>query len=87
MQPFIFNATGNEKDQRKQAIIAQIMGQGAPNPTSAGQGMAQGLSSVIGGLAMRNHNRGAFPAAPGGAKPSFQQGLMNFFGMGGGGLR
>jgi hypothetical protein len=86
MQPFIFNGQSNDKDARKQALIAQIMGQGAPAPQTAGQGAAQGLNSVMGGFALRNQKQGAFPVAPGGAKPSFSQGLMNFFGLGGGGL-
>lgn len=86
MQNFIFNGPQNSRDQRKQAIIAQISGQGAPAPTSMGQGALQGLNSIAGGFALRNHNRGPFPDAPGGAKPSMLQGLMNFFGRGGGGL-
>jgi hypothetical protein len=86
MQPFIFNGQSDGKDARKQALIAQIMGQGAPAPQTPGQGAAQGMSAVMNGFALRNQNRGAFPDAPGGAKPSFSQGLMNFFGLGGGGL-
>lgn len=86
MQPFIFNAPQNGRDQRKQAIIQQIMGQGAPQPTNIGQGIGRGVNSLMGGLALRNHNRGPFPDAPGGAKPNPLQGLMNFFGKGGGGL-
>lgn len=86
MQNSIFNAPTRDRDMRKQAIIQQITGQGAPNPTSAGQGAMQGLNSVLGGFALRNHNRGPFPDAPGGARPGFAQGLMNFFGKGGGGL-
>lgn len=86
MQGFIFNGNHDGRDLRKQMLMRQIMGQGAPNPTSAGQGMMNGLNSIAGGLAMRNHNRGPFPGAPGGGKPNFMQGLMNFFGKGGGGL-
>lgn len=87
MQSFINFAPGSKEydaQQRKQALMAQIMGQGAPAPQSAGQGAAQGLNSVMGGFALRNQKQGAFPAAPGGAKPNFMQGLMNFFGGSGG---
>jgi hypothetical protein len=89
MNPFIFNAPNGKsgsQDQRKQALIAQIMGQGAPNPTTTTQGAMNGLNSIMGGFALRNQNEGAFPAAPSGGKPSFGQGLMNFFGAGGGGI-
>lgn len=86
MQPFIFNSQQNPRDQRKQAIISQIMGQGAPQPMNAGQGAMNGLNSVMGGFALRNHKQGAFPTAPGGGQPGIMQGLMNFFGRGGGGL-
>jgi hypothetical protein len=86
MQNFIFNSPHGAHDQRKQAIIAMMTGQGAPSPTTMGQGAMQGASSIAGGLALRNHNRGPFPDAPGEARPSFMQGLMNFFGRGGGGL-
>lgn len=78
------NYQPTDRDLRKQALMQQIMGQGAPSPTSPGQGMMQGLNSIAGGLGMRAHNRGPFPDAPGGAKPNFMQGLMNFFGKGGG---
>lgn len=84
MQPFIFNAPMNERDQRKKAIIAQIMGNGAPTPTSGAQGAVQGLNSIMGGLALRKQNQGFFPEAPGGGKPSFMTGLMNMFGNNGG---
>lgn len=86
MQPFIFNAPQGKNDPRKQAIIAQITGQGQAAPQTVGQGIGQGMNSLMGGFALRNHNQGAFPDAPGGIKPSFGQGLMNFFGFGGGGL-
>lgn len=86
MNPFIFNAPADGKDARKQAIIAQIMGQGAPAPQSPGQGAAQGLNSIMGGLALRKQNQGAFPTVPGGTAPSFGQGLMNLFGLTHGGL-
>lgn len=72
-------------DLRRQMLMRQIMGQGAPQPTNQTQGLMQGLNSIAGGFGMRNHNRGQFPGAPGG-KPNFMQGLMNFFGKGGGGL-
>lgn len=70
------------QDARKQALIQQIMGQGAPQST--GQGAMQGLQSMLGGLQLRQHNKGPFPQAPGGATPSFATGLMNMFGKGGG---
>lgn len=76
----------NSPDMRRQMLIRMITQQGAPNPTNQTQGLMNGLNSVMGGLALRNHNRGPFPDAPGGAKPNFMQGLMNFFGKGGGGL-
>jgi hypothetical protein len=84
MQPFSFNAPINGKDQRKQAIIQQIMGNGAPAPSNMGQGMAHGANSLMAGLALRKHNQGAFPAAPGGGKANFLTGLMNMFGNNGG---
>lgn len=86
MQPFIFNAPQSKNDPRRQAIIAQIMGQGQAVPQTVGQGIGQGVNSLMGGFALRNHNRGPFPDAPGGAQPNMMQGLMNFFGRGGGGL-
>lgn len=76
----------NTPDMRRQMLMRLITQQGAPNPTTQTQGLMNGLNSIAGGFAMRNHNRGPFPAAPGGAKPNFMQGLMNFFGKGGGGL-
>lgn len=76
----------NPNDMRRQMLIRQIMGQGAPNPTTRTQGMMNGLNSLMSGFALRAHDRGPFPQAPGGAKPNFLQGLMNFFGRGGGGL-
>jgi hypothetical protein len=88
MQPFIFNGptngAANGRDQRKQAIIQQIMGQGAPAPQNVGQGVGQGLNSLMGGFALQKHNQGAFPTAPGGKKPGFMSGLMNMFGNNGG---
>lgn len=86
MQNPMFISQQDGKDQRKQAIIAKIMGQGAPAPQDAATGAMQGLNSMFGGFQLRNQNRGAFPDAPGGAKPNFAQGLMNFFGGGSGGL-
>lgn len=89
MFSFINFAPGSrewQQQQQKQAIMAQIMGQDAPAPNSVGQGAMQGLNSVMHGFALRNHNRGPFPDAPGGMKPGFAQGLMNFFGRGGGEL-
>lgn len=83
MPSFFFN-NPSSRDLQKQAIIQQITGQGTPQ--SYGRGVAQGINSIAGGFALRNHNRGPFPDAPGGAKPGFAQGLMNFFGAGGGGL-
>lgn len=84
MQPFIFNAPTSGKDQRKQALIHQIMGQGAPAPQSMGQGMAQGANSLMAGLALSKEKQGLFPTAPGGQKPNFMTGLMNMFGNNGG---
>lgn len=84
MNPFIFNAPSNDQDRRKQAIIAQITGQGQPAPMNAGQGAVQGANSLLGGFQMRQHNRGPFPDMPGGGAPNPMQGLMNFFGRGGG---
>lgn len=83
MKPFIFNAPSSNQDQRKQAIISMITGGGA-QPTTAGQGMTQGLSSMMGGLMLRQHNKGAFPAAPGGQKPGLATGIRNLFGNNGG---
>lgn len=79
-------ALGDPHEARKQAIIAQIMGTGQAAPTSVGQGAIQAASSIAGGFALRNHNRGPFPDAPGGAQPRLAQGLMNFFGRSNGGL-
>ena len=86
MQNFIFNGQTNDRDLRKQAIIQQITGQGAPAPGGPAQGAVQGLNSLMGGFALRNHNRGQFPDAPGGGQPNCMQGLMNFFGGSRGGL-
>lgn len=87
-QPSFFytDQQDQQREATKQAFIRQITGQGQGAPQNYGQGMAQGINSIAGGLALRNHNRGPFPEAPGGAKPGLAQGLMNFFGKGSGGL-
>lgn len=86
MQPFIFSAPSDPREARKQALIAQITGHGAPAPQSTAQGVVQGLGSIVDGFALRNLNRGPFPDAPGGAQPGFFQGLANFFRRDTGGL-
>lgn len=83
MQNFIFNAQQPGRDQQRQAIISQIMGHGA-QPQGVAQGAVQGLNSMMGGLALRKHDQGPFPSAPGGGRANPMQGLMNFFGRGGG---
>lgn len=87
MQSFINFPVGSpeyRQQQMKQQIMAGIMG-GGQSATPA-QGMASGFGSIMNGLALRKMNTGAFPDAPGGAKPSFPVGLMNFFGIQKGGL-
>lgn len=75
---------GDQRNMRKEAIMQQIMGTGSPQAVSPGQGAVQGLNSVLGGLAMRQHNQGAFPEMPGGGQPGFAQAFRNLFGSNGG---
>lgn len=70
-------------DQYRQAIIQKLMG-GMGNASNPASGMMSGIGSIFGGLMAHKQNQGQFPAAPGGAKPNFATGLMNFFGRGGG---
>jgi len=88
MQGFIFNSPqrATDRDRRREAIIQQIMGQGAPAPATATQGAMQGLGSLMAGFALRNHDLGPFPQAPAGGQISPFQGLINFFGGPRGGL-
>lgn len=80
MQSFIFNQPRHtDRDLRKEAIIQQITGHGQPAPTNPTQGAIQGLTSLMGGFALRNHNQGPFPQAPEGGQIKPLQGLMNFF--------
>lgn len=81
-----YNDPNVARDMRKQAIIQQITGEGAPAPTSVGQGAVQAANSILNGFALRQHNRGPFPDMPGGGKPRFLAGLANMFGGGRGGL-
>lgn len=88
---FIFNSPAGAQDRRKQAIIAQIMGQGAPNPATPAVGAVNGLNSIANGFRLRQMNNAAPPAgqpgAPlditaGGNQPGLWQGLMGLFGGG-----
>lgn len=81
----MFNTMDLARDQRKRALMAQILGPQMqapqPAPQNTAQGVVQGLGSIADGFAQRYAAKGPFPDAPGGAKPSFLQGLSNVFGL------
>lgn len=70
--------------QSREALVQKVAGGGQPAPQTAAQGAIQGATSIVNGLALRQHDRGPFPEMPGGGQPGFFQGLANMFGRGGG---
>lgn len=84
MNGFIFNAPSRNGDTRKQALISQIMGYGAPAPNAPLMGATQGFNSILAGIGLRRQNMGPFPDMPGGGQPNFVQNLRNIFGRPGG---
>lgn len=87
--PFAFYAgmarpvTTQSRQKLAEELQAKIMGQPMPQNATAGVGAL--MTGIAAGAAKRS---AAFPAAPGGAKPSTLTGLANFFTMGrNGGLK
>lgn len=65
---------GSSREQLAERLRAQILGQ--PLPQNIGGGMGMLGAGLAAGFTKQNTQ---FPAAPGGAKPSFATGLANFF--------
>lgn len=82
MQSFIIPAdeTSEQAEARKRQMVARAL---ANPPADVGQGIA----SIGDALAYRQQQQSKmFPAAPGGAKPSFMTAIQNMFGGSKGGF-
>ncbi len=79
---FAFN--GNEPDamRKRRAVADAMMGQGVPQATDVGSGLA----ALGNALAYRQQQRGPFPDATGGVQAGIGARIGNFLGLNRGGL-